>query len=140
MAFDLQNKKILIIDDEQTMVEIVRSLITKHNGDPLGVTTAQRGLDAAKSGDFDLIILDRYLPGHDGLEILRALKASPNTGRIPILMLTGEKETSEIQKSVELGASGYVVKPFQPKKFLYQIIKILGLHKEAPTDDFEIDI
>ena len=121
----LQNKKILIVDDEQAMLDIVKTVLKREGAQPTGINTASKGLQTAQSERFQAIILDRYMPDGDGHEILKELKSSPKTREIPVIMLTGEKESKEIKKSIDLGATGYIIKPFKPSDFLKQLEKLL---------------
>ncbi len=121
----LENKKILIIDDEQTMLEIVTAVLKRAGAFPTGISSVKNALKASKVEQFDAIILDRYMPECDGHDVLKQLKSSPETKTTPVIMLTGEKDINEVKESVKLGAVGYITKPFTPKDFLSQLDKVL---------------
>ena len=125
MSKVLQNKKILIIDDEQAMLEIVKAILKREGAFPTGISSVKNGLKASEVEQFDAIILDRYMPECDGHEVLAQLKSSPETKTIPVIMLTGEKDMSQVKESLKLGAVGYITKPFTPKDFFSQLDKIL---------------
>ncbi len=125
MSGNLKNKKVLIVDDEQSMIDIVKAVLKREGANPIGINTAQKGLQVAKSAPFDAIILDRHMPDGDGNDILMQLKKYPGTSRVPVIMLTGEKDSKEISQSLKLGARGYIIKPFKPVDFLRQLNKLL---------------
>src|SRR3954466_10296735 len=79
---------ILIIDDEKDLIEMVRYNLDKDGYDVISATDGQSGLGIAQAHKLDLIILDLMMPGIDGLEVCRRLRADPRTGRIPLIMLT----------------------------------------------------
>ncbi len=120
-----QNKNILVIDAEQFMLDIVKVLLKREGAIPTGAHMAQKGLELAKSHVFHAIILDRYMEDGDGNDVLQELKTFPKTRDVPVIMLTGEKDRFQIMKSIQLGAVGYIVKPFKPSDFLNQLEKLL---------------
>jgi len=122
----LKDKRFLVIDDEQATVDIVKEVLNQNGAKATGITHPEKGFGMLSKEVYDGIILDRYMPGVDGHDILAQLKEHPKMKAIPVVMLTGESKSTEILKSIQLGASGYVVKPFTPKSFLAQLEKILG--------------
>ena len=132
MSEILQNKKILIIDDEPSMLKIVSEILKREGAIPTSMSSVAEGLKASEVAMYDAIILDRYLPECDGHDVLKKLKSSPETKTKPVIMLTGEKNIKEVKASIDLGAVGYIVKPFTPKDFLGQLHKILD--NKAPID------
>ena len=122
---ELKGRNFLIVDDEQTIITIVREVLKQLGAHPFVAMNIRDGMKMALREELDAIILDRYLGKDDGHTLLQELKSNPQTQSIPVIMLTGESKVQEIQKSVKMGASGYVVKPFTPKGFLAQLDKIL---------------
>lgn len=122
----LQGKNFLIIDDESLTIDIVKEVLNQNGAKSTGITNPEQGFGMMSEEIYDAVILDRYMPGVDGHEILEQLQNHPKMKHIPVVMLTGESKSDEIVKSINLGASGYVVKPFTPKSFLTQLEKILG--------------
>ena len=122
----LKGKTFLVVDDEHSTVEIVKEVLQQGGAKVTGITNPQEGFGMMSKEEYDAIILDRYMPGVDGHEILEQLKGHPKMKHIPVIMLTGESKSEEIMKSIKLGASGYVVKPFTPRSFLAQLEKILS--------------
>ena len=135
MSDVLKNKRILIIDDEPSILKIVAEILKREGAVPTSMNSVSGGLKTADVEMFDAIILDRYLPECDGHDVLKKLKSAPETKTKPVIMLTGEKNQAEVRKSIELGAVGYIVKPFTPKDFLGQICRILD--NKAPIDTEE---
>lgn len=122
----LKDKSFLVVDDEQSTIDIVKEVLNQNGAKATGVTHPEKGFSMMGEEEYDAVILDRYMPGVDGHEILEQLKAHPKMNSVPVVMLTGESKSEEIMKSIELGASGYVIKPFTPKNFLSQLQKILS--------------
>jgi two-component system phosphate regulon response regulator PhoB len=123
---------ILAVDDEEDILELLRYNLQKEG---YAVTTSANGEDAvsmAQSNSFDIIILDLMLPGMDGLQVCRTLKADPRTASIPIIMLTARGEESDIVTGLELGADDYITKPFSPKVLTARIRAALR-RKSAPA-------
>lgn len=115
-------KKILIVDDEADLVDIIRMRL---NGEGYDVVTAgdgQEGLDKARSSKPDLILLDVSMPKLSGEEVLEKLKEDKSTASIPVVMLTAKSEVEDIVKYMTVGgAKDYVVKPFLSEDFLDKV-------------------
>lgn len=127
MSNALRGKKFLVVDDEAATIAIVKEVLNQNGAKASGTTQPETCVSMVSREKFDGVILDRYMPGMDGHEVLSQLKNSDTTKGIPVVMLTGESKAEEIKKSIGLGASGYVVKPFTPKSFMAQVNKIFGL-------------
>ncbi|NCT40802.1 MAG: response regulator [Alphaproteobacteria bacterium] len=122
----LRKKRFLIVDDDQSTVDIVREVLNHNGAYCAGVIDSGQVMSLLLSESFDGVILDRYMPEIDGHELLLQIKDEVKTRHLPVIMLTGEKQVDEIRQSLNLGASGYVVKPFTPKSFLLQLKKIIN--------------
>ncbi|MGD8238945.1 MAG: response regulator [Armatimonadota bacterium] len=121
----MANEHILVVDDEADIRELVRHNLEREG---YGVTCAAAGekaLAAASSRRPDLVVLDLLLPGVDGLEVCRRLKADPGTANIPVVMLTAKGEEADIVAGLELGADDYVTKPFSPRVLIARIRAVL---------------
>jgi two-component system phosphate regulon response regulator PhoB len=119
------NKRILIVDDEEDILELVEYNLLQNQYLTETAATGEEGLRLARDKNPDLIILDLMLPGIDGLDICRLLKSDPQTNTIPILMLSAKGEEADIVKGLELGADDYVTKPFSPKVLVARVQSIL---------------
>ena len=118
----MANKKILVVDDEKKIVDIVKAYLEK---DGYRVTTAYDGkaaLEMARSRAPDLIVLDLMLPEISGWDVCRILRAESD---VPIIMLTARDDDTDKIVGLELGADDYVVKPFNPKELMSRIRAVL---------------
>ncbi|MCF7954806.1 MAG: response regulator [Phycisphaerae bacterium] len=118
-------EKILIVDDEEDILELVRYNLAKDGYGVEIATTGEEALLKAKAKSPDLMILDLMLPGIDGLQVCKKLKHDPMTQNIPIIMLTAKGEEVDIVTGLELGADDYVTKPFSPKVLIARMRRIL---------------
>lgn len=111
----MPNEKILVVDDEEDILELVRYNLAKNGYGIICAESGEKALTMAKSENPDLIVLDLMLPGIDGLDVARKLKDDGKTRGIPIIMLTAKGEEADIVTGLELGADDYVTKPFSPR-------------------------
>ena len=108
-----KNMKILIVDDFSTMRRIIKNLLRD-----LGFTNTQEaddGLTALpmlQSGSFDFLITDWNMPGMQGIDLLKAVRADDKLKGLPVLMVTAESKRDQIVEAAQAGVNGYVVKPF----------------------------
>jgi len=125
---------ILVIEDDPDIRELVSYNLGKEGYTVVGVETGEQGLSLLATANPDLIVLDIMLPGADGLEVLRTLKRSAATERIPVIMTTAKSEDSDIVAGLELGADDYVTKPFSPKVLIARARAVLRrvAEKAAP--------
>ncbi|PCJ33573.1 MAG: two-component system response regulator [Moraxellaceae bacterium] len=113
MFFGSSKKKILVIDDDESLQRQVEFRLKRHeNAKVIQAIDGTHGVEMAKKKLPDLIILDWMLPDISGPEVLIKLKACENTSNIPVLMLTGKSKIGDIEDAFELGAEGYLTKPF----------------------------
>ena len=111
-------KKILIIEDELSIAELERDYF-EINGFKADIETwGDRGIERTKNGDYDLVILDVMLPGADGFEVCRQIRA---TKEIPILMVSARKEDIDKIRGLGLGADDYITKPFSPGELVARV-------------------
>jgi DNA-binding response OmpR family regulator len=111
--------RILVIEDERRMAELLRQGLTEEGHSVTVVLDGAEGFNVAKSFPFDLILLDLMLPGMDGLSIARRLRAGQN--RTPILMLTARDQTAEVIHGLDAGADDYMTKPFSFDELLARV-------------------
>ena len=130
----MPREKILVVDDEEDILELVRYNLTKEGFNVLCASTGEEGLNVAKSKLPDLIILDLMLPGIDGLDVARSLKSEKNTKDIPVIMLTAKGEEADIVTGLELGADDYISKPFSPRILTARVRAVLR-RRSKPADD-----
>ena len=127
---------ILLIEDEQDLVELLKYNLAREGYDVEAATTGEDGLKAVRSQTPDLILLDLMLPSMDGLEVCRTLKNREHTAAVPIIMLTAKGEESDVVRGLEMGADDYVPKPFSPRVLLARIRAVLR-RQQVATDGAE---
>jgi two-component system alkaline phosphatase synthesis response regulator PhoP len=139
--------KVLVVDDAPDIVRLVRDYL-EHAG--FTVLVAANGVDALRIARVerpDLIVLDLGLPGRDGLDVTRELRADPSVHTVPIVMLTARADESDKLVGLELGADDYVTKPFSAKELVARVRAVLRRAQAAATPadsvrvgDLEIDV
>jgi two-component system, OmpR family, alkaline phosphatase synthesis response regulator PhoP len=133
----MSHEKILIVEDEEEIRELVAYNLVKQGYRAICAETGEQGLRLVHSEAPDLIVLDLMLPGVDGLEVCRTLKRDPETAAIPLVMLTAKGEESDIVTGLELGADDYLTKPFSPRVLTARIRAVLRRKAEEPLNDQE---
>jgi DNA-binding response OmpR family regulator len=118
-------RRVLVVDDERDIVDLVRYNLTKNGYEALVANDGQEALQIATRELPDLIILDLMLPGLNGTEVARRLKGDPRTAHIPIVMLTAKGEETDVIVGLTLGADDYVTKPFSIKILLARLATVL---------------
>ncbi len=131
-------QKILVVDDEEDILELVRYNLAKEGYRIACVTSGEEALKEAKERSPDLILLDLMLPGLDGLEVCRRLKGDPVTNAIPIIMLTAKGEDADIVTGLELGAEDYITKPFSPRVRLARLKACLRRKGQEGSDETSV--
>jgi two-component system, OmpR family, alkaline phosphatase synthesis response regulator PhoP len=127
--------RILVVEDDADIASLIVHYLSPAGYDSEVVATGSDALAAARRRPPDLIILDRMLPGLDGLEICRALRADVELGTVPILMLTARAEEVDRIAGFETGADDYVTKPFSPKELVARIGALLRRVRRGPADE-----
>jgi DNA-binding response OmpR family regulator len=118
-------KRVLIVEDDQDILKLLEHYIANENYQPLTAGDGSTGLKLARSQQPHLIILDLMLPGMNGLEVCKELRKHPQTGNIPILILTARGEETDKIIGLELGADDYVTKPFSPRELMARVKALL---------------
>jgi len=117
--------KILIVDDFSTMRRIIKNLLRD-----LGFNNTHEADDGAtalpmlKSGDFDFLVTDWNMPGMQGIDLLKAVRADAKLSSLPVLMVTAESKRDQIVEAAQAGVNGYIVKPFTAQTLKEKIDKI----------------
>lgn len=119
------SERILIVDDEPDLLELVRFNLCQAGFEVETATGGQEGLDKAQRHRPDLVVLDLMLPDLPGTEVCRRLRADAELGAVPILMLTARSEEIDRVVGLELGADDYVTKPFSPRELVLRARAIL---------------
>ncbi len=120
-----KNMKVLVVDDFSTMRRIVKNLLRD-----LGFTNISEADDGStalpmlQNGDFDFVVTDWNMPGMQGIDLLRAIRADESLAHIPVLMVTAEAKKEQIVMAAQAGVNGYIVKPFTAATLKTKLDKI----------------
>ncbi|MGB5750987.1 MAG: response regulator transcription factor [Desulfobacterales bacterium] len=131
----MAKERILVVDDEEDILELVRYNLAREGYHVAGTLSGEEALRKARTEGFDLIVLDLMLPGIDGLEVTKKLKANEKTRNIPIVMLSAKGEEADIVTGLELGADDYITKPFSPRVLIARVRAALRRQSSRPDDE-----
>ena len=118
--------RILAVDDSASMRQMVSFTLKQEGHDVTEASDGQEALNKAKSGSFDVVISDINMPNMDGIALVKELRALPAFKFTPILLLTTESGADKKQEGKQAGATGWLVKPFDPEQLLKTVNKVLG--------------
>ncbi len=139
----MEKIKILVVEDEAPIQELLQFNLERTKYRVKVVDSGEEALEAAAKYQPGLILLDIMLPGADGLEVCKRLKADPTTRHIPIIMLTALCEEADIVTGLELGADDYITKPFSPRVLLARVkaaLRRIEAAKPVAEDGEKINI
>jgi len=119
------SKVILVVEDQEDNRRIMHDLLTSKGYDVIEAVNGFDGVNAAETRRPDLILMDIQLPGMDGYEVTRRIKANPELRKIPIIVVTSYALSGDDLKAFEAGCDAYVAKPFSPRKLLEKIHEYL---------------
>ncbi|MBA2689811.1 MAG: response regulator [Burkholderiales bacterium] len=117
---------ILVVDDSTTMRQMVGFTLVSAGHNVVEVADGNEAVEAAKAKRFDLVITDVNMPGMNGIDLVRSLRALPECQFIPMLVLTTESAQELKQRGRDAGATGWIVKPFSPDVLLATLKKVLS--------------
>ncbi len=120
------NKKVLVVEDNPNNLRLITYALEREDYEVIGVGTGEEGVERAVSERPYFIIMDIQLPGIDGLETTRRIRASASNGDIPIIAMTSYAMRGDRQKLLEAGCTGYFEKPINPLTIIDQIHELLG--------------
>ena len=138
----MKKTKIVVVEDEADILEVIDYNLSKEGFDVSSSSDGLEGLALVRKEIPDLVLLDLMLPGMDGIEICRTLKADSATRSISIIMVTAKGEESDIVLGLGIGADDYVLKPFRPRELIARVKSVLrrgGLKEEANQEIITID-
>ncbi|NII09225.1 response regulator [Oleiagrimonas sp. C23AA] len=118
--------KILAVDDSASMRSMVAFTLRGAGHDVAEAENGQHALDTAKAGAFQLVLADVNMPVMDGITLVRELRALPAYAGVPILILTTESHADKKMEGKQAGATGWLVKPFDPDQLLATVNRVLG--------------
>jgi DNA-binding response OmpR family regulator len=115
----------LLVDDDARLGALVAEYLGRHEIDVTVAGDGERGLAALRAGRFDVVLLDVMLPGIDGFEVCRRIRAAPALAATPVVMLTARGDDVDKIVGLELGADDYLAKPFNPRELLARVRAVL---------------
>lgn len=121
----MSQEKIWVVEDEEDLLALIHYNFVREGYDVHGFTSGEELFDALGQAQPDLILLDVMLPGINGLEICKRLKAGVKTNQVPVIMLTAKGEEGDIVTGLNLGADDYISKPFSPKVLMARVKSVL---------------
>jgi two-component system phosphate regulon response regulator PhoB len=127
-------ERILIVDDEEDILELVRYNLNREGYQTVCAVTGEQALQIVQTDKVDLVLLDLMLPGINGLEVAKSIKRNPQKMSIPIIMLTARGEETDIVTGLELGADDYITKPFSPKILMARIKAVFRKNSNQTVD------
>jgi two-component system alkaline phosphatase synthesis response regulator PhoP len=131
----MAHETILVIEDEEDILELIRYNLDREGYRVVCAESGEKGLEIARRQRPDLLLLDLMLPGLDGLEVCKRMKADSSIATLPIVMVTARGEEADVVTGLELGAEDYVTKPFSPRVLVARVRAVLRRRRETPVDD-----
>lgn len=128
----VNKQKILIVDDDENIAELISLYLTKECFDTMMVHDGEKALIASETYQPNLILLDLMLPGIDGYQVCREIRAKSN---VPIIMLSAKGEVFDKVLGLELGADDYIMKPFDSKEMVARVKAVLRRYQAVPKAD-----
>ena len=119
------SKKILVVEDQEDNRRILRDLLNSAGYQIVEAAPGPEGVSMASSVRPDLILMDIQLPGIDGYEATRQIKAKPDLREIPVIAVTSYALSGDDAKAFAAGCSGYVTKPYSPRQLLAKVRELL---------------
>ncbi|MGV8881882.1 MAG: MtrAB system response regulator MtrA [Rhodoglobus sp.] len=129
------NARILVVDDDTALAEMIGIVLRTEGFEPYFCADGAAAVEAFRSSNPDLVLLDLMLPGMDGIEVCARIREESG---VPIIMLTAKSDTSDVVKGLESGADDYVVKPFNPKELVARIRTRLRPTPETETGSLTV--
>ena len=121
----MSDKRILVVDDEEHIVELIKFNLEKEGCTVFTANSGDVALKIAKDKMPDLILLDLMLPGIDGLEVCKLIRKDENISEIPIIMITAKSEEIDKIVGLEIGADDYITKPFSVREMVARVKAIM---------------
>ena len=125
-------KKILLADDSITIQKVVRITLADGDYDLITVDNGNEALERIKQEKPDLVLLDVVMPGKDGYQVCEEMRKDPELAQIPVILLAGSFEGFDEIKGAEIGADGYIIKPFESQTLISKVEEMLSRPRPAP--------
>ena len=127
------NNKILVVEDEESLLKLESILLTSKGYLVTGVMDGRAALEEIRTNRPDLVILDIMLPEIDGFEVCKRIKENSETRDIPVVMLTAKKSNQDVERGRQVGADAYITKPFRSARVMEVIEGLIGKQSQ-PSD------
>lgn len=127
--------KILVVDDEPTIVRLMEFILARQGYEMLVAVNGEEALDQIRSHAPDLVLLDIMMPRIDGYEVARQVRADPATTALPIIMLSAKAQEDDIRKGVDIGVDEYITKPFSPEHLVHVVADYLHRLKKDSSEE-----
>ena len=134
----MNKKSILVVDDEEDILELVRFNLDREGFSVICAATGEEAWRVLMAKPVDLVVLDLMLPGMDGLELTRRMKKDAKKSLVPIMMLTAKGEEADIVAGLELGADDYVTKPFSPRVLVARVRALFRRYSQPAASENEM--
>lgn len=122
----MQKKRILVVEDEESLLKLETILLTVKGFEVVGAFTGKMAIDKLTTEEFSLVLLDIMLPDIDGFEICQYIRSNPRTATLPIVMLTAKKSQEDHDRGMLCGANAYLHKPFKSVMIIDKITSLLS--------------
>lgn len=132
---EAMNDRILVIDDDTALAEMIGIVLKSEGFDPSYWASGDGAIEAFRDTHPDLVLLDLMLPGKDGLEVCREIRAESG---VPIIMLTAKSDTTDVVAGLESGADDYVPKPFKPKELVARVRARLRISEPVAPEELVV--
>ena len=120
-------RRVVYIEDEQEMIELVELILSRKRYEVIGATAGREGLDAVRREMPDAILLDLMIPDMDGWEVYQQIKADENINTIPVVVITAKAQNIDKVLGLHIAkVDDYIAKPFNPDELIQSLDKILG--------------
>jgi DNA-binding response OmpR family regulator len=118
-------RRIVIADDDPIILSLVSLRLEMADYEVLSAKNGEEALALIRESEPVAAILDMQMPFKTGMDVLDAIKADPRTDKLPVMMLTGERDTGMVMQAMDAGAGDYMVKPFQPDRLLERVNRLV---------------
>jgi DNA-binding response OmpR family regulator len=118
--------RVLVVDDDPQVLKLLRVNFELEGYDVLTATNGEEALELVGRDSPDAVVCDVMMPGIDGLEVVRRLRAQPDTAGLPLVVVSAKAQRADVNYGLELGADAYVTKPFDPSELLAVVAELLA--------------
>lgn len=129
-----ENARILVVDDDRGLLDLLERMLTRLGAVPSVVETGEKALEALKNQQFDLVILDLMLPDIEGLEVLAKIRQELHLDDLPVIILSALANPDIISRGLEIGADGYLTKPYLPNTLTSRVETLLAQGRRPRTE------